>query len=102
MSVPAVVRREAGERAGQLLAAGADDAGNAQDLAGMQLEVDVAVGAREAKPSRLDEHLVATGLLQRLAVIFGLQAATDHQPVQRVDVGVGRGRSATTAPSFIT
>ena len=45
----AVVREEARERAGQLLAAGADDAGDAEDLAGVQREVDVAVGAGEAR-----------------------------------------------------
>ena len=37
----AVMRRKAGERARQLLAPGADDAGNAQNLAGVQLEADV-------------------------------------------------------------
>ena len=36
--LPAIVRREAGQRARQLLAARTDHAGDAEDLSGMQLE----------------------------------------------------------------
>ena len=47
-----IVRGEAGEGPAQLLAARADHAGDAQDLAGVQLEADVAVGAApSASPS---------------------------------------------------
>ncbi len=69
---------------------GADHAGDAQDLAGMQLEADVAVGAAQAQTLGLEQDLVAKRALQRLAVVLGLQAAADHQPVQPVHVGLGR------------
>ena len=52
----AVVRREAGERARQLLAAGADHAGDAENLAGVELEIDVPVGAGERQPLGLEQR----------------------------------------------
>ena len=78
-----VLRRQAGERAGQLLAARADDAGDAEDLAGMQREARRRGRRPRDRARRLDQHDVAAkGRLQRLAVVFGLQAAADHQLVQ--------------------
>jgi hypothetical protein len=87
-----VVRREAGERAGQLLAAGADHAGDAQDLAGVELEAHVAVGARQPESLGREHDLVPVRALQRLPVVLGLQPTTDHQPVQGVDVGARGGK----------
>ena len=52
-----VVRGEAGQGPAELLAARADHPGDAQDLAGMQLEADVAVGAAQAQPFGLEHHL---------------------------------------------
>ena len=43
------MRSEAGERARQLLAARADDAGDPQNLPGAELEADVSVGLAERK-----------------------------------------------------
>ncbi len=80
---PALVRRKAGERARQLLAARTDDAGDAEDLAGMQREAHVLIGPGEAQVPRLRaRHRRAGRLLQGLAVIFGLQPPPDHQPMQ--------------------
>ena len=55
VSVPAVVRREAGERAGRLLAAGADDAGDAEDLAGVRRRSRRRGRRPTARGLRLDE-----------------------------------------------
>ena len=54
------------------------------------LKDDVAVGAGERQALGLHDNFVAIGLLQRLAVVFGLQAAPDHQLVQLRDVGLRR------------
>ena len=53
----AVVRREAGQRAGQLLAARADHAGDAEDLAGMELEAHVAIGVAERQSLGLEHDV---------------------------------------------
>ena len=98
----AVVRREAGKGPRQLLAARPDDSGDAQNLALDATERDIPICAGERQPIDLQGNFVEIGLLQRLAVVFGLQAAADHQLMQPRDVGVPARGSATTAPSFIT
>ena len=60
------------------------------------LKLDVAVGAaRASSPSASSSDLVAERLLQRLAVILGLQAAADHQLVQ---LGARRPRRPAGRP----
>ena len=54
---PALVGREAGERAGQLLAARTDDPRDPDDLAGMQGEAHVLIGPGEAESLGLEHDI---------------------------------------------
>ena len=56
----------------------------------MQREIDAAIGAAATEVLRREHDLRPERLLQRLAVVFGLQPAADHQAVQAVEVGLGR------------
>src|SRR5271170_4568709 len=75
----AVMRSKARERARQLLAARADDAGDPEDFPGAKLETDVSVGLAERKPLDLQQHPRLERLLRGLAIIVGLQRPADHQ-----------------------
>ena len=61
------------------------------------------IGAGEAESLGLEHDVVARRLLQRLAVVFGVQPPPDHQAVQhRARRPPRPASSATTAPSFMT
>jgi hypothetical protein len=52
------MRRKAGKRPREFLTPGADDPGDAQNLAGVQFEIDVAVLVGEAEPGRFHDDRV--------------------------------------------
>ena len=78
LSVPASAGVVAREAAGEVLAARADDAGNAEHLSFMQLEGDILEGARLAEAARFDENLLSRNGLARFAIIFVVELAPDH------------------------
>ena len=89
-TVPGVVAVDAEDGAGDLAAAGADEAGQADDLAGADLEGDVVEDARRGRGPR------PRGRRRRpSAGVFGNRSPTSRPTIRRddlVDGGVGDRR----------
>ena len=86
-----VVAVDAEDRAGDLAAAGADEAGEADDLARAHVERDVVEDARARQPLDLEQRFADLG--RQLGEQLG-DVAADHLPHELVDGRVGdrRGR----------
>ena len=95
VSVPLDRRADAGQHLQQLGLAVAGDAGDADDLAGAQLEADIveqphAALVEQAEMLGLEQHLAA---LRRRLVELEPHLAADHQLGQLLGVGLGGARA---------
>ena len=81
---------EAAEAARDLLLAGAKHPGDAEHLALVQGEVDFAEQPLGAELARLQHDCLPGRSLQRLLVVFRLQAAPDHRLVQVGNLDLAR------------
>ena len=84
------MRQEARERTGQFLAARPENAGDAENFSGVELEADIPVGIAATKAIELEHDVVAKRPLQGFAIIFRLEPPSDHQTVERLDIGFRR------------
>src|SRR5271166_3951276 len=97
---PAIMWQEARERTGQFLAARPENAGDAQNFSGVELEADIPVGIAATKAIELEHDVVAKRPLQGFAIIFRLEPPSDHQTVERFDIGFRRLPFGDDSPVF--